>query len=256
MKVIVTVSGGLASAWCADWALKNYPKEDVVLYFNDTKWEHPDLYRFLDDLSKYLDHPIISDSDGRTPDQLFRDNNALANNRMPFCSRILKAERLQKYYKDGDVLLFGINSYEPQRAQRLIGVYQMVAVKRRAYPKLRFPLIENNISDTELVAFFIEAGIEIPELYKLGFAHNNCAGGCVRAGKRSWKLLLEKLPEVYSAREAIEEELRNKTGKDIHFFKDETLKAFRVRCENGELSSHYYKPIKHTECFGICNTQS
>ncbi len=33
MCVIVTISGGKASAWCADWALKNYPKEDVVLYF-------------------------------------------------------------------------------------------------------------------------------------------------------------------------------------------------------------------------------
>jgi len=104
MSVIVTVSGGKASAWCAYWALNHYKKSEVVLYFNDTRWEHPDLYRFLYDLSNHLNHPIVWDSDGRSPEQLFYDNNALANNRMPFCSRILKAQRLQRYYKDGDTL--------------------------------------------------------------------------------------------------------------------------------------------------------
>ncbi len=88
---IVTLSGGKASAWCADWAFKHYEKKDVILYFNDTKWEHEDLYRFLDDLSNHFDHPITRDSDGRTPEQLFYDNNYLANNLAPFCSRILKA---------------------------------------------------------------------------------------------------------------------------------------------------------------------
>ena len=107
-RVIATISGGKASAWCANWALKTYRKEDVLLYFNDTKWEHPDLYRFLNDLSEYLNHPIFFDSDGRTPEELFYDHRALANNRMPFCSSTLKAERLQKYYQDGDTLVFGL----------------------------------------------------------------------------------------------------------------------------------------------------
>jgi len=255
MSVIVAISGGKASAWCADWALKQYPKEEVILYFNDTKWEHADLYRFLDDLSKYFNHPITIDSDGRSPEELFYDNRALANNRMPFCSRILKAERLQMFYKDGDTLVFGIGADEPHRANRIVGVYQTVAVKTGKWPKLTFPLIRENTTKQQIDDFLKAANIQEPLLYRLGFLHNNCSGGCVRAGKKHWKLLYEKLPEVYAERERVEREMREYLGKDISFFKDETLEAFRGRIERGELSSYYdTDDEKETECIGICSS--
>lgn len=254
MSVIVTISGGKASAWCADWALNQYPKEEVILYFNDTKWEHPDLYRFLSNLEEYFNHKITFDSDERNPEELFYDNNALANNRMPFCSRILKAERLQKFYKDGDTLIFGIGNDEPQRANRLVSVYQMVAAKSNKWPKLIFPLIQEDVTKDLINNFFYNIGIQEPLLYQLGFLHNNCSGGCVRAGKKHWKLLYEKLPEVYADRERVEREMREYLGKDISFFKDETLEAFRGRIERKELSSFYdTEDEKETECIGICS---
>ena len=85
--------------------------------------------------------------------------------------------------------------------------------------------------------------------------HNNCSGGCVRAGKKHWKLLYEKLPHVYEDRERVEREVRAYLGKDVSFFKDETLESFRWRIEHGELSS-YYNTIdeKETECIGICSS--
>lgn len=238
-RVIATVSGGKASAWCANWALKNYPKDNVVLYFNDTRWEHPDLYRFLKDLERHFDRSITHDSDGRKPEELFYDNRALANNRMPFCSRVLKAERLQKFYKDGDTLIFGIGPDESHRANRIVGVYQVVAAKTDKRSEIVFPLIDENINKEQVDRFFSDAGIEEPLLYRLGFPHNNCSGGCVRAGKKQWKLLYEKLPEVYAERERVEKEIREYLGKDIHFFKDESLKDFRGRIERCELSSYY-----------------
>ena len=255
MRIIVAISGGKASAWCADYALKKYPKKDVILYFNDTKWEHPDLYRFLEDLSRYFNHPITFDSDGRSPEQLFYDNSALANNRMPFCSRILKAERLQRYYKDGDFLVFGISNDELHRANRLIGVYQTIAVKTGKYPKLYFPLISEGVTKQQINDFLKKSGVQEPLLYRLGFLHNNCSGGCVRAGKKHWKLLYEKLPEIYADRERIEREIRKYLGKDIHFFKDETLEEFRGRIDRKELSSFYdTEDEKETECIGICSS--
>lgn len=257
MSVIVALSGGKASAWCADWALKKYPKEEVILYFNDTKWEHKDLYRFLDDLSKHLNHPITIDADGRSPEDLFYDLSALANNRMPFCSRVLKAERLQKYYKDGDILVFGISADEPHRAVRISAVYHDIAIKKKKKATLVFPLINEQVSKEQIDAFLQQAQIKEPLLYSLGFSHNNCSGGCVRAGKKQWKLLYEKLPEVYLERERVEEDVRQYLGKDIHIFKDETLREFRKRIESGQLSS-YYDTVeeKETECIGICSTQN
>lgn len=254
-RVIVALSGGKASAWCADWAFKNYSKQDIILYFNDTKWEHADLYRFLKDLEEYFQHPITHDSDGRTPEDLFYANNALANDRMPFCSRILKAERLQKFYKAGDILIFGISLDELYRAKRLAGVYQTIAIKNDKWPKLIFPLIDEKITRAEIDGFVLETGIKDPELYRLGFTHNNCSGGCVRAGKKQWKLLFETFPDVYLDRERVEETMRKRTGKDIHFFKDETLRAFRGRIERKELTRFYNVSAGEQidfECIGIC----
>lgn len=264
MSIVVALSGGKASAWCADWAFRNYQKDDIILYFNDTKWEHEDLYRFLNDLSKYFDHPIVFDSDGRNPEELFYDNGALANNRMPFCSRQLKADRLQKFYKDGDTLVFGIGGSEPHRAQRITSVYDSVSQKTGKRVTLRFPLISEQVTREQINNFLALAGIEEPIIYSLGFSHNNCSGGCVRAGKKQWKLLYEKLPEVYADRERVETEFREFTGKDVSFFKDETLTEFRQRIERGDLSAHYASDFaegqlslfdeSEFECIGVCST--
>ena len=41
-KIVVGFSGGVTSAWCAGWALRNFPRDEVVLLFCDTKEEDPD----------------------------------------------------------------------------------------------------------------------------------------------------------------------------------------------------------------------
>jgi len=217
------------------------------------------LYRFLNDLSSYFNHPIIFDSDGRSPEQLFWDQHALANNRIPFCSRILKAQRLQNYYQDGDLIIFGIGIDERHRAGRLKNVYTGVSERKKKKVELKFPLLKENISSNQIDKFLLDTGIEEPLLYKLGFTHNNCSGGCVRAGKKQWKLLYEKLPKVYLDRERVEEEFRISFNKDVHFFKDETLKSFRYRIKSGSLSKYYNTNTESEEikeCIGICNLEN
>jgi len=253
MRVIVTLSGGLSSAWCAWWALREFPRKDVVLYFNDTKWEHPDLYRFLSDFTHFLQHPLTEDSDGRTPEQLFYDNRALANNLMPFCSRVLKANRLQSFFQDGDVLLFGIDGREAHRAQRIETVYTDIGSRTNRWVDVRFPIIEAGLTKGDINTFFMINNIRPPALYSLGFEHNNCSGGCVRAGKTQWVHLYRTLPDVYADRERVEEEMRKHTGRDIHFLKNETLRNLRLRADRGELSRRY-EPKNVTECVGVCGT--
>ena len=234
------------------------PERKITLYFNDTKWEHSDLYRFLDDLSKYFDHPITYDSDGRSPEQLFNDQHAIANNRMPFCSRILKAERLHKYYNDGDIIIFGIAPHEAEREDKINGVYLDIGNKRQAWANLHYPLIENDVSKKQVDDWMESTGIKEPFIYTLGFEHNNCSGGCVRAGKLQWKMLYEKLPEVYLDRERMEEEFMKRHNKRATIFKNESLKEFRIRIETGQLSKYYSRTIDFGEqlsfeCVGICD---
>jgi hypothetical protein len=85
-------------------------------------------------------------------------------------------------------------------------------------------------------------GIEPPRLYRLGFAHNNCGGFCVKAGQGHFALLLEAMPERYAYHERREQELRDHLGKDVAILRDRhggetrplTLREFRERRQAGE----------------------
>ena len=243
---IATLSGGIMSFYTAYLSIIKYGKENVLLYFNDTKWEHKDLYRFLDDIKNYLDKDIFFDSDGRTPEQVFFDERFLGCNRVPLCSRVLKAERLQKFYKDGDNLIFGIGIEESHRKQRIIASYQVVYAKTGKFCTVEFPLIENAIPKYEIDKWFSQTGIKRPELYTLGFEHNNCSGGCVRQGKRQWKKLLATLPDVYDERENLEQKFRDKFGKGS-YLKDMTLKELReINIDDND------QELFDGECIGVC----
>jgi len=177
-RVICTISGGMASAYMAVLALQDYPKDDIIFYFNDTGWEDEDLYRFLRDIEHHCQIRILRDNDGRNVEDLAYDHHALPNNRIPFCSRQLKAERLQNYIQSGDTILFGIDRMETHRAKRLIERYVDIAKRRKLENiSIRFPLIERNIMKEEIQIYFEANNISIPRLYTLGFKHNNCGGG-------------------------------------------------------------------------------
>jgi 3'-phosphoadenosine 5'-phosphosulfate sulfotransferase (PAPS reductase)/FAD synthetase len=254
-RIIATISGGKASGYVAHWALQHYAKDDVVLYFNDTGWGHPDLYRFLRDLSTHLNHPITEDSDGRDVELLAYDEHAIPNNRMPFCSVQLKAERLQKYCLDGDVLLFGIGADELHRAARIAEVYAEVARRRRINLGIRFPLIEERISSATIDQFYSDNGIEIPALYRLGFKHNNCGGGCVRSSKRQWVHLLRVQPETFAERERFEMEIGEHFGKRMTMMKNISLQELRLAVE-AQTEMVFPNEPDVTDCIGVCNTMA
>jgi hypothetical protein len=60
--------------------------------------------------------------------------------------------------------------------------------------------------------------IRQPRLYKMGFAHNNCGGFCVKAGLGHFKILYEKMPERYKEHEEKEQELA-RTCNTLPFLK-------------------------------------
>ena len=253
-RTIVALSGGKASAWCAGWALKN--RDNVILYFNDTKWEDKDLYRFLDDLERFFGQKIVHDSDGRSVEEVFQDERFLGNSRIAICSRVLKAQRLQNFIEDGDELVFGIGTEERHRAIRISEVYMKVGNKKFNKPiTCTYPLIKENINPIQIDEWLKETGIKQPIMYDEGFKHNNCAGGCVRAGKKHWKLLLEKKPEVYAERERMENEMREELGKDVTILKDITLKKFREDLQANR-SFDFPDDDCPVECVGICSSMN
>lgn len=190
---VVLYSGGLGSFAAAYTIKQAYPDKKILLYFNDTLIEDPDLYRFLVQSAYSLDLPLLEDSDGRSVFEVFRDGKFMANTRIDTCSRILKRERSRAF----------INSL-PNKPKVVVGIdWTEIHRYERAKPlwmpfELVAPLADSLVDKNELVARLLKLyNIELPRLYKLGFSHNNCGGFCVKAGLGHFKNLLEKDRESY-----------------------------------------------------------
>ena len=86
MKHIVSLSGGTSSAVAADRVIKRYGRDNVILWFADTKWEDEDLYRFLKDLESYWEMEIERYVNGLNPLEVAEKAKMITNNRMIRCS--------------------------------------------------------------------------------------------------------------------------------------------------------------------------
>lgn len=203
-RVVVGFSGGVTSAWCAGWALRTYPNDQVVLLFHDTKEEHPDTYRFLAEMAANLGLPITERSDGRSVTELFRDEGFLGNNQNAMCSRILKAEQGDKYIAELKaaghpiVRVYGFSANEPDRVQR-----QAARGMRDGF-EVRFPLIEEAVSKQAAADWCLAQGVKPSAMYCWA-EHANCIG-CVKGGKAYWLAVHENEPEVFWQRSGLETE--------------------------------------------------
>lgn len=213
MRVVVGFSGGVSSAWCAGWALRTYDKSDVVFLFHDTKEEDVDTYRFIREMAEALKHPVTERSDGRSVTQVFEDEGAIANNRMAFCSRILKAEQRDRYFKElraaGETVfvnVLGFSALEVQRVQRA------AARADASGYTVRFPMVEEGVSKQAAANWCIALGVRPPRMY-LWSEHANCVG-CVRGGKAYWLAVKKNAPHVFEQRASLEEEYRHTILKD------------------------------------------
>ena len=235
-------SGGIMSWALAKRVADKYSTDGtrLRLLFTDTKIEHEDLYRFLHEAAENVGGELIIIADGRTPWEVFKDERMLGNTRADPCSKILKRELSKKWvydnYPDPDTvrLWIGMNWDEEHRLKRSMmywAPYQVGSLLLDSpwmIPKDYLRILQE------------KHGIEPPLLYKLGFPHNNCGGGCVKAGQAHFRHLLEVLPETYAEWERNEEEMRQYLGKDISILRDRTggtttpltLKQLRQRGED------------------------
>ena len=97
-------------------------------------------------------------------------------------------------------------------------------------------------------------GIEVPRLYRLGFAHNNCKGCCVKAGIGQYRNLLLKDRVTFLEMENKEQAFRNKYGKNVSILKRKgkpfTLRELRmtVETEPKQLNLFDLEPLTQDEC--------
>jgi hypothetical protein len=92
-----------------------------------------------------------------------------------------------------------------------------------------------------MISWAVREGLTPPRLYKLGFAHNNCGGFCIKAGQAQFALLLRTMPKRYAFHEQKELEPRAKgiNGTILTMTRDSikyavTLKEFREMIDSGK----------------------
>ena len=235
-SVSVRFSGGAASYVAAKLTLEEFGHDGVALVFADTLIEDEDLYRFLADAERRLNHPVIRIAEGRTPWQVFRDERMMGSARVDPCSKHLKRRLLDRWHaencKADHTMIIGYDANEDHRLQRL--------KPRMAPADVRAPLLERGIWKEQAYEMVKADRLRLPRLYAMGFAHNNCGGFCVKAGQASFALLLENFPERYAKHEAEEEAFRQFIGQDVSIMRDRrggvtkplTMRAFRERHES------------------------
>lgn len=210
MNRIVMFSGGIGSWATAKRVAQEHGTDGLELWFADTKYEDEDLYRFLDEAAANVGAPLVKLADGRNIWEVFKDERFLGNSRIDPCSKILKRQllraELESRFTPGNVIVYlGIDFYEMHRFEK--------AAKYWVPWTAKAPLCEPPYIDKpDMIAWSEREGVKAPRLYEMGFAHNNCGGGCIKAGMSQFKLLLEKIPERYAEWEREEQGMRDQLG--------------------------------------------
>jgi len=213
---VVNVSGGAASAVCLFRVLERYGRENVRGVFADTRWEHQDCYRFLDDVERSSGVQIDRLSDGRNIWDVFCNQPQLTiRNGACLASWELKRLPLLAYTEaiDGDVTThIGFGHDEDDRMKRI----------QKAMPDRRFdfPLCwQPMLARCDVLDDLKRRGLQVPTMYADGYPHANCGGACILAGIKQWAGLLKDNPELYRLSEENEErfqQILRDRGRDEH----------------------------------------
>lgn len=196
-RIISWFSCGAASAVATKIMLA---KESPVTIVNcEIKEEHPDNKRFRLDCEKWFDQEIIvlgNDEYKRSIDEVFWRRKYLAGIAGAPCTLLLKKEVRKQFERPGDIQVFGYTAEEQPRLDRFIDANNDVDIIA--------PLIEAGVTKQDCLAMIENAGIELPEMYKLGYKNNNCCG-CVKASSPAyWKKIEIDFPKRFLIMRAFE----------------------------------------------------
>lgn len=203
-KHVVNFSGGACSFWAAYRTIEQHGRDNVVLLFADTLYEHPDLYEFNRMAEELLGVQITRITEGWTPWQLFRLEGMIGNDRFPICSTKLKREPLNAWMEEHFEMVIGQENFLKPPGVAVLGFdwteYHRVEAFQAQHPNWRVssPMTERPLWDKcKMLAECERLGFKTPQLYALGFPHNNCGGFCVKAGISHFVHLYKVMPERF-----------------------------------------------------------
>ena len=221
--IAVWFSCGVASAVAAKETIDEYGGDyNVIIVYNPVVNEHPDNFRFLEDVEKWLGQKILRaiNPDFPTCDivDVFDKRKYISGPKGAPCTMLLKKEARYQFEKnnkiDWHVLGFTIEEWQRQKRFNTFERGNTIPV-----------LITKLLTKEDCFKILEKAGIKRPEIYDIGFPNANCIG-CVKSQSPTyWNLVREKFPQIFEQRaeqsRRIGAKLVKRKGKRI--FLDELL---------------------------------
>lgn len=198
-RTISWFSCGAASAVATKLALTEGP---ATIAYCEVIEEHPDNKRFLEDCQEWFGQEIVmlgNDQYGRSIYEVFEKTRYLVGPGGARCTGELKKRVREEFQESNDVHVFGYTAEEQHRVDRLLD--------SNAQLEIITPLIDRGLTKQDCLAIISDVGIELPEMYKLGYSNNNCMG-CVKASSPEyWRKIERDFPEYFERMNKMEKHL-------------------------------------------------
>ena len=196
MRRVVWFSCGAASAVAAKLGVEAWGDACEVVYCDTMSTEHQDNRRFFDDVQSWIGKTItvIRSKKYSSIDDVFERVRYMSGIKGARCTVEMKKLPREAYQRIDDVHVFGYTSDERKRADDFEDQNPALNVE--------WVLIERGVSKEDCLSIVHDAGIRLPDMYSLGFDHNNCLG-CVKATSPGyWNRVRIEFPEVFAKRAA------------------------------------------------------
>lgn len=199
MRVVSWFSCGAASAVATKLLIEEFknkfPDHELVIAYTLVKDEHPDSMRFLKECEEWFKHPITilqSKKYKASVDEVIKQTKYMSGVRGARCTQELKKAVRKEWQRFDDIHVFGMDCDEEHRIDQLLDGEPDLEI----YPIL----IEHGISKADCFEIIKGAGIELPEMYKLGYNNNNCIGCLKATGAGYWNKIRRDFPDVFEKR--------------------------------------------------------
>lgn len=247
MKGIGWFSGGVTSAVAIKKAIDSGAKMEII-YF-ETGSHHPDHIRFIADCESWYNQKIIVMQDQRYSDHIdmIKKVKYVNGPSGAKCTKFLKkdiritVEKFMAY----DFQIFGFE-YELKQIKRAKNF-------RVEYPKSKsvFPLIKARMTKHDCLKELVNAGIEIPAMYKLGYSNSNCIG-CVKGGAGYWNKIRVDFPETFDRMAKAEREVNATCLKKSIKTANGKNRTVKIWLDELNPLSGRHEDISLPECGVIC----
>jgi 3'-phosphoadenosine 5'-phosphosulfate sulfotransferase (PAPS reductase)/FAD synthetase len=207
-RVISWFSCGAASAYATYLAAKKY--DDLEIIYCRVRQEHESNMEFLREFERKTNlHIKIIENEQFAGDifNIFRKRKFIKSPKGAPCTMILKKDMRKKYQRPDDIQIFGFPVEESERAYDLLD----------SEPNLKIDhiLIDAEITKADCKQWLLDRGFELPLMYQLGYANNNCVG-CVKGGMGYWNAIRVDFPEAFNKMALLEREIGHSVCKQSY----------------------------------------